>query len=236
MDFTLPAIGRVHSCFKEKYGIPRQPGLVPDARASIELLKPYNRAEALRGLEGFSHLWVIFVFHQAISEQWKPTVRPPRLGGNERVGVFASRAPYRPNPIGLSAVELLGIREEQGRLTIDIRGVDLLDGTPVLDIKPYVPYADAHPDAVGGFAPEAPATDLAVSFSEQAAAFCKALPEGEYLQTLIRQVLSNDVRPAYYQQQAKKTDFGFRLLDYEIKWRREPDGVRVVNIERSAGV
>lgn len=232
----MQAIGVVHSCFKEKYGIPRQAGLVPDATASVELLKPYNRSEALRGLEGFSHLWLVFVFHRALSEQWKPTVRPPRLGGNERVGVFASRSPFRPNPIGLSAVELLGVREEGGRLYIDVRGVDLLDGTPVLDIKPYIPYADAHPEALGGFAPAAPEGNLPVHFSEQALQFCEAQSDGEQLQTLLRQVLVNDVRPAYYQREAKKDHFGFRLLDYEIKWQRLPDAVLVVNISRADAV
>ena len=163
--FSFEPVGVIHSCFKEKFGIPRQPGLAPDARAVLELLPPYNRAEAVRGLEGFSHVWLSFIFHACLGEPWKPTVRPPRLGGNRRLGVFATRSTHRPNPIGLSAVELEKIEAAPGRVLLHLKGVDLLDGTPVLDIKPYLPYSDNIPGALGGFAPEMPAAPFEVSFA-----------------------------------------------------------------------
>jgi tRNA-Thr(GGU) m(6)t(6)A37 methyltransferase TsaA len=151
-QFSLSPIGTIHSCYGEKFGIPRQPGLVKSATATLELLPPYNSPDALRGLDGFSHLWVIFLFHQSTRNQWKATVRPPRLGGNERVGVFASRSNFRPNPIGLSVVELLTVEGTQ----LHLGGGDFLDGTPVLDIKPYLPYADCIPSATGAFATRTP--------------------------------------------------------------------------------
>lgn len=139
MTFSFQPIGVIHSCFKEKFGIPRQSGLVTAAQATLELHAPYDCPEALVELEGFSHIWVTFVFHQSMRDNWKATVRPPRLGGNQRIGVFASRSPFRPNPIGLSAVQLESIDCKDGHCQLQLRGADLLDGTPVLDIKPYVP-------------------------------------------------------------------------------------------------
>lgn len=151
--YCLNPIGTIHSCFKEKFTIPRQPGLVKQAKATLELIEPYNRKEAVRGLEEFSHIWVVFVFHKNESRgQWKPTVRPPRLGGNKRVGIFASRSPHRPSPIGMSAVKLEGIEESKDKILLHLSGVDLLDGTPVLDIKPYIGYADSIEDSYDGFA------------------------------------------------------------------------------------
>lgn len=154
--FQFAPIGVIRSCFRQKFGIPRQPRLVPAARATLELLPSYAQPEAVRGLEGFSHLWLLFVFHGIPAGHWQPTVRPPRLGGNQRMGVFATRSSFRPNPIGLSAVALERIEISAGRVVLHLAGVDVLDGTPVLDIKPYVPYADSIPEAVGGFANEAP--------------------------------------------------------------------------------
>ena len=153
MRYSFDPIGIVHSPFKEKFGIPRQPGLVPEAKARLEVLPPYDRSEAFCGLEDFSHIWVTFVFHEAICTRWQPTVRPPRLGGNRRIGVFSSRSPFRPNPIGMSVVALEGISNIEGKIELQLAGVDLLDGTPVLDIKPYIPYADSLPDARSGFVP-----------------------------------------------------------------------------------
>ena len=135
-DFTFHPIGVIRSCFTEKFGIPRQPGLVPAARATLEVFSPYDRDEAFRNLDEFSHLWVIFVFHGIPAGKWRPTVRPPRLGGNRRTGVFATRSGFRPNPIGMSAVSLEGIRRHNGKLLLELSGIDLLDRTPVLDIKP----------------------------------------------------------------------------------------------------
>lgn len=225
--FTFAPIGVIHSCFKEKFGIPRQPGLVPAARAVLELLPPYNRAEAVRGLEGFSHIWVSFVFHACLDEAWKPTVRPPRLGGNRRLGVFATRSTHRPNPIGLSAVELERIEASPGQVLLHLKGADLLDGTPVLDIKPYLPYSDVIPGATGGFAAEAPTALFEVSFSQPALDRCAAEPE---LELLIRQILSRDPRPAYYGKNDGKRVFGMKLLDYDVKWEVNGDAVVVTAI------
>ncbi len=135
-------IGVVHSCYTEKFGIPRQPGLVDKARATIELFSPYNRAEMVRKLESFSHIWVHFLFHDAVAEGWRPTVRPPGLGGQKRVGVFASRSPHRPNHLGISAVKLIGIKRVGQRLLLEVGGGDFLHGSPVFDLKPYIPYSD----------------------------------------------------------------------------------------------
>ncbi len=225
--FTFAPIGVIHSCFKEKFGIPRQPGLVPAARSVLGLLPPYNRAEAGRGLEGFSHIWVNFVFHACLDAPWKPTVRPPRLGGNRRLGVFATRSTHRPNPIGLSAVELERIETGPGRVLLHLKGADLLDGTPVLDIKPYLPYSDVIPGATGGFAVEAPDALFEVSFSRPALDRCAAVPE---LELLIRQILSQDPRPAYYGKNDGERVFGMKLLDYDVKWEVTGETVVVTAI------
>lgn len=232
MTYSFRPIGHVHSCFREKFGIPRQPGLIPEARASLELLPPYNRPEALVGLEGFSHLWLIFVFHQAVREEWRPTVRPPRLGGNERMGVFASRAPYRPNPIGLSVVSLDGIEEKDGKILLHLSGVDLVDGTPVLDIKPYVPYTDALPQAKGGFAQTAPPAQARVIFSPQAQAQVDAA-KGKYpdIQALIEKIIGLDPRPAYYGRGGGKKTFAMKLWDWDVHWRVEEEGACVTALE-----
>lgn len=218
MEFHFQSIGIIHSCFKEKFGIPRQPGLVPEAKATLELLPPYNRPEALVELGGFSHLWVIFVFHRARREQWRPTVRPPRLGGNQRIGVFASRAPFRPNPIGLSLVSLEGIDTAADKCLLHLGGVDLLDGTPVLDIKPYLPYAEAIPDARAGYAMEAPDAAVTVTLSPEAEAQIAAA-EGKHpgLAQLIRQLIAADPRPAYHEGQTRSR-YGMRLWEYDVRW------------------
>jgi tRNA-Thr(GGU) m(6)t(6)A37 methyltransferase TsaA len=224
-------IGLVHSCFREKFGIPRQPGLIPEARARLQLLPPYNRPEAVAGLEGFSHLWLVFVFHQAMREEWKATVRPPRLGGNERVGVFASRAPYRPNPIGLSAVAFEGVEEKDGQLFLRLSGVDLVDGTPVLDIKPYVPYTDALPDARAGFAPEPPGLRAKVVFSPAAQAqLAQAKTKYPDIQSLIEKVIGLDPRPAYYNEGSTRKRFGMKLWDWDVRWTLEGDRACVTEL------
>jgi tRNA-Thr(GGU) m(6)t(6)A37 methyltransferase TsaA len=233
MAFEFEPIGIIHSCFKEKFGIPRQAPLVPAARASLELLPPYNRPEALKGLEDISHLWVLFLFHQCLRDEWKPTVRPPRLGGNRRLGVFASRSPFRPNPLGMSAVELLSIEHTDNRLQLHLRGVDMMDGTPVLDIKPYVPYADSLPSAKSGFAPLAPEPTQRVRFSEAAEEFLNSLEEAEadYLRRLTIQVLEQDPRPAYLVNDVQRTSFGMHLCEYNLRWTLDGEYTRVTAIQ-----
>ena len=186
-----------------------------------------------QGLAAFSHLWLIFVFHASLKEAWKPTVRPPRLGGNKRVGVFASRSMFRPNPIGLSVVELDRIDTAARPPCLYLKGVDLLDGTPVLDIKPYLPYVDAIPTAQGGYAASSPEPHLQVRFTAEAttqcASFAKAYP---HLKLLISQVLALDPRPAYYDAEQARTEFGMRLLDFEVKWRVAGKQASVLAIEK----
>jgi tRNA-Thr(GGU) m(6)t(6)A37 methyltransferase TsaA len=219
MEFTFPAIGLVHSCFKEKFGIPRQPGLVPLAIAEIELLPPYDDPAALEGLEATSHLWVQFVFHANKREEWKPKVKPPRLGGNKTLGVFATRSPVRPAPIGLSVVKLEAVEQREGKLYIRISGVDLLDGTPVLDIKPYVPYVDRILEAENQFAPSPPELIL-VDISTELMEFCMDYQKhtGTDLAGLVRQILQQDPRPQYQQPEPERV-YGIKLLDLDVRWR-----------------
>ncbi len=227
-------IGIIHSCYKEKFGIPRQPGLVKDAPATIELFPEFAKEEAVRELAGFSHIWVLFHFHQKKGEKWTPMVRPPRLGGNKKVGVFASRSPVRPNPIGLSAVELDSIETGAGKVRIHLKGIDILDQTPVLDIKPYIPYSDSIDTAIGGFATAAPESNIEVEFSDKAMDIInsheKKLPD---LKTIITQMLRNDPRPAYHPSK-KETDriFGAKLFDFDIRWKVDGSIITVVEIER----
>lgn len=220
---NIEPIGIIHSCFKEKFGIPRQSGLVKSAPATLELLPPYNVEEALRGIEEFSHLWIVFAFHESITSTFQPTVRPPRLGGNTRVGVFATRAPFRPNPIGLSVVELKSVNGT----TLELAGGDFLDGTPVLDIKPYIPYADAIPNAQGAFAATAPEAPNTVSCSAEAGDVFQGLEKSK--QQLIQDVLSYNLRPAY---QADDPDriFGTRLFDLDVKWKHDGEFITIISI------
>jgi tRNA-Thr(GGU) m(6)t(6)A37 methyltransferase TsaA len=208
---------------------------VSEARALLELFEPYNREEAWRGIEGFSHVWLIFIFHANSQHKWKPMVRPPRRGGNRRIGVFASRSGFRPNPIGLSAVEMEGLQRNGKQLVMKLKGVDLVQGTPVLDVKPYLPYADLKVKATGGFADGAPRSVMDVAFSEKAKAFCRAQVQKGFphLSRLIRQVLTLDPRPAYCIRKPSKATFGMRLYDFEIKWQIEAEQILVTGIELS---
>lgn len=235
MIVSMQPIGFIRSCFPEKFGIPRQAGLVGEAHATLELIPPFDTPEAVRGLEEFSHVWLIFVFHAHLENGWKPTVRPPRLGGNKRLGVFATRSPFRPNPIGLSAVELEEIVTEKGRPILHLRGVDLLDGTPVLDIKPYLPYADALPGASGGFAAGRPGPSLQVEFAPEALRACRAEEaRGRKLIPLIRQILENDPRPAYYANRPGPHSFGMRLLEFELQWQVKDKRIEVLSVKKIA--
>lgn len=219
MDFSFPTIGIVHSCFKEKFGIPRQPGLVPLAEAEIEILPPFDDIQAFAGLEGTSHLWVQFVFHANKRGEWKTKVKPPRLGGNKTLGVFATRSPTRPAPIGLSVVRLRGVIEREGKVFVQISGVDLLEGTPVLDIKPYVPYVDCVLAAENSFAPEPPAP-ISVDIPAELMAFCIAYwkKTGTDLAGLITQILQQDPRPQYQQPDPERV-YGMKLLDLDVRWQ-----------------
>ena len=223
---NIEPIGIIHSCFKEKFGIPRQPGLVKSATATLELLPPYNVEDALRGIEEFSHLWIVFAFHESITETFQPTVRPPRLGGNKRVGVFATRSPFRPNPIGLSVVELKGV----SGTTLELAGGDFLDGTPVLDIKPYIPYADSVPGAHGAFADAAPEPGNAVAFSAEAETVFQTLEKAQ--QRLITDMLGYNPRPAYQSGDPDRL-FGTRVFDYDVKWKQNDSIVTVTAISPS---
>lgn len=230
-DYRLHRLGIVHSCYKQKFGIPRQPGLVKEAEASIEILPPYDRDEAFRGLEAVSHIWVLFVFHQSLREQWCPTVRPPRLGGNQRLGVFATRSNFRPNPIGLSLVRLQAIERRAGRLYIDIRGGDLLEATPVLDIKPYIPYADSAQGATTGIADSPPDT-LPVEFDAAALRQITQLDhEPVKLQALIEAMLSFDPRPAY-QASEQGRSYGCQVHDVNVSWSVRDGMIHVHAIEK----
>lgn len=224
-------IGTIRSCFKEKFGIPRQAGLVKSAEAEIRL--PYAKyREAVDGLDQFSHIWVVFAFHQAKGSKLR--VRPPRMGGAKKLGVFATRSPHRPNPIGLSAVELLEIIRDGADLVLRIRGVDLLDGTPVLDIKPYVRYADAIPRARSGWASESPKASLKVSFSAKALQQIRH-SKTKNLKRLITEILRQDPRPAFQKKKKPRTPeeshYAFRLHEFDVHWEIESSRVRVLELE-----
>ena len=192
MTYTLRPIAHMKSDFPEKFGIPRQAGVVPELESVVVFEPEYRDPEALRGIEGFSHLWLIWQFSESVTETFSPTVRPPRLGGNVRMGVFATRSPFRPNSLGLSCVELVRVESRPGLGTVlVVRGADLMDGTPIFDVKPYIPYADARPEARSGFAPDA-GTTLAVRISD---ALLVKIPESK--RDALRGVLANDPRPRY---------------------------------------
>ena len=230
MGFEFEPIGIIHSPFKQKFGVPRQSGLVQEAHGVLQLLPPFNRAEAVVGLDGYSHLWVQFVFHQAMREEWRPSVRPPRLGGNRRVGLFASRSPFRPNPIGLSVVKLEQVVVTGEQVELQLAGIDMVDGTPVLDIKPYIHYVDSVPDAISGFASAAPEVVLQVEYSEQAERQLDSRSDGAKLRGLITAMLELDPRPAYMGAAEDGRMHGIRLYDFDLRWRVEGERVEVVEL------
>lgn len=227
MTYSVSPIGFVRSCFKEKFAIPRQPQLAPAARGVLELVAPFDQGEAVQGLEQVSHVWLLFLFHQALEDKPRLKVRPPRLGGNKSMGVFATRATHRPNGIGQSVVRLDKV--EAGKLWLS--GIDLLDGTPVLDIKPYVPYADSLPHARNDMAGEAPAA-IAVTWADGALlqAHNHATRLAEPLVALIEQCLAQDPRPAY-QVPAPEREYGVRFWDVEVRWHYPTlDTIRVLEV------
>lgn len=210
-DFPMKTIARIRSDFNTKFGVPRQSGLVDELESTIVFEPEYRNADALRGLEGFSHLWLVWVFDQAIRETWSPTVRPPRLGGNTRMGVFATRSPFRPNPIALSCVRLAGMEETAEGTVLRIRGADLMDGTPILDIKPYIPYADCHPEAVGGFASAPAGAVLDVVIPDD---LLSRIPENR--RDALRGVLAQDPRPHYHDDPERVYGFGFGGMEVKF--------------------
>ncbi|MGE8498482.1 MAG: tRNA (N6-threonylcarbamoyladenosine(37)-N6)-methyltransferase TrmO [Pseudomonas sp.] len=220
MPYSVSPVGFVRSCFKEKFAIPRQPQLAPAARGVLELVPPFDQGDAVQGLEQVSHVWLLFLFHQALEDKPRLKVRPPRLGGNRSVGVFSTRATHRPNGIGQSVVRLE--RVEPGKLWLS--GIDLLDGTPVLDIKPYVPYADSVADAFNRIADSAPAL-IGVDWQPAALAQGQAHEQrlGEPLVALIEQCLAQDPRPAY-QVPAPERHYGARFWDVDVRWHYPQPG------------
>lgn len=226
----LNPIGIIQSPYDEKFSVPRQPNLVKEGKGILKLLSPYNSPDAVRGLEQFSHLWLIFQFHQIPERDWHATVRPPRLGGNKRIGVFASRATHRPNPIGLSKVALEGIDIADGVVLLKLGSIDLVNGTPILDIKPYIAYADSEVNAYSGFAQDKPQVKLDVEFSDQ------VLQAVEFEQnfakfgitkplTFIRNVIEQDPRPAYQQGKITERIYGMSLAGCNVRWQICPQNV-----------
>lgn len=212
MEIVVKPIAKMHSDFPTKFGIPRQSGLVNSLRSTIVFEPEYRNPDALRGLEEFSHLWIIWQFSEAVRQEWSPTVRPPRLGGNTRMGVFATRSPFRPNSIGLSCVKLIGLEQtEDCGTVIHVAGADLMNGTPIFDIKPYIPYSDAHPDALGGFTDTAGDFLLKVDFP---ARLLDMIPTDK--QTALMDVLSHDPRPSY--QQDSDRIYGLCFAGFDIRF------------------
>lgn len=222
----MEPIARIHTDFSTKFGVPRQSGLVEALEAEIIFEPPYRDPAALRGLEGFSHLWLVWVFHQAAGRPWSPTVRPPRLGGNVRMGVFATRSPFRPNPIGLSCVRLERVElDTSDGPVLHISGADLVDGTPIFDIKPYIPYADCHSEAAGGFAGTAPEGALTVDIPPR---LLERVPPDR--REALTGVLAQDPRPSYQDDPRRVYGFGFAGL--EVRFTVENGVLTVVDIVR----
>ena len=225
----MQIIAHIQTDFPTKFGIPRQSGLVKELEGRIVFTPPYRNPDAVRGLEGFSHIWLIWQFSESVREGWSATVRPPRLGGNVRMGVFATRSPFRPNPIGLSSVRLLGV-EQSAELgpVLRVAGADLMDGTPIFDIKPYIPLSDCHPEATGGFSPRDNAPLLEVDFPE---GLLSQIPERA--RSALMGVLAQDPRPAYQKDPCRR--YGVPFAGYDVRFTVEDSVLRVVEVERLKG-
>ena len=220
----ISAVAHIENAYTSKFGVPRQSGLVEELISRVVFEPEYRAAEALRGIESFSHLWLIWGFHEAKRDGWSPTVRPPRLGGNTRIGVFATRSPYRPNGLGLSCVRLTGTEKTERGMTLLVAGADLMNGTPIYDVKPYLPYADSHPEASGGFAAECEKRRVRVEIPE---------PEAEKMPAedlaALRGVLAEDPRPAY--QEDPERIYAFEFADRTVRFRVRGDLLTVLTIE-----
>ncbi len=237
-ELTVPIIGIVHSPFHEKFGIPRQPNLV-QVPAVIEFIAPYDDVLAFEGIEAFSHLWLIWQFHQnkndsqnsLQTQKFRTQIRPPRLGGNQKIGVFASRSMYRPSPLGLSVVELVKVIKEKGKIKLLIRGADLLNGTPIVDIKPYIAYSDAIPNANSGFAPQAPqrlSVEWTAAANEQAQGLISRNLLDTEQQQLINELLALDPRPAY--QDDENRVYGMRYGQVNVEFQVRSEKIKVVSV------
>lgn len=219
MPHTLEPIGYIRSPYQQKFSVPRQPSLVTATTSSVEFIAPFNHVEMLDEIEQFSHFWLIFAFHQNIKAGWKPKVRPPRLGGNKKVGVLASRSSFRPNHLGLSLMELSRVERNPRQPILHFKGGDLVNGTPIYDIKPYLPYADSVSEARAGYAQSSPQTQVAITWSGQARDQATKLKLSEQQYSVINQVLAQDPRPAYKQQQQDDREYGVALYQFNIRWR-----------------
>lgn len=223
-DVTIRVIARMKSDFPTKFGIPRQSGLVEELHSTIIFEPEFRNPDALRGIEEFSHIWLIWQFSEAVRQEWSPTVRPPRLGGNTRMGVFATRSPFRPNNLGLSSVKLLGVEHTKEYGTVlHVAGADLMDGTPIFDIKPYIPYGDSHPDATGGFTDQAKDFVLQVQFPQH---LLDKIPQDK--QAAAIGVLSHDPRPSY-QKQADRI-YGLNFAGFDIRFQVNGDTLTVLEV------
>lgn len=228
--FQLQSIGVIESPFKEKFAVPRQPGLV-NATGIVRIYDEFADPRAFAGIEQFSHLWLHFIFHHNPQDKWSPSVRPPRLGGNTQIGVFATRSPFRPNRLGLSVVEFVEVVDDHKGFGLKIRGLDLVDGTPIVDIKPYVAYSDAIANARAGFAQDKPKPPLSIEFTasaKQQLRFAAArYPE---LEMLIRGVLAQDPRPAYKKDKQDSKIYGVHLYEFNVCWQVENDCCTIISI------
>ena len=228
MDISIRPIARMRSDFPSKFGIPRQSGLVQELRSTIVFEPEFRNADTLRGLEGYSHLWLIWQFSEAVRSDWSPTVRPPRLGGNVRMGVFATRSPFRPNSLGLSCVRLIGVEQTTNEGTVvHVAGADLMDGTPIFDIKPYVPYSDCHPDALGGFTDTAGEFLLKVNFPKD---LLSRIPTDK--QEAAIGVLSHDPRPSY--QRDPDRVYGLPFAGFDIRFTVQEEKLQVCDVVKLA--
>ena len=226
-NVNIQIIARMHSDFSTKFGIPRQSGLVEELRSTIVFEPEFRNPDALRGIEDFSHLWIIWQFSEAVRTGWSPTVRPPRLGGNTRMGVFATRSPFRPNNLGLSSVKLLGVEHTAEHGTVlHVGGADLMDGTPIFDIKPYIPYGDCHPEATGGFTDKAGQFLLQVEFPP---VLLEKLPKDKRPAAI--GVLSHDPRPSY--QRDPERIYGLDFAGYNIRFQVRGEILTVLDVEKN---
>ena len=225
-NVNIQVIARMHSDFATKFGIPRQSGLVEELKSTIVFEPEFRNPDALRGIEDFSHLWIIWQFSEAVRTGWNPMVRPPRLGGNTRIGVFATRSPFRPNNLGLSSVKLLGVEHTEKLGTVlHVGGADLMDGTPIFDIKPYIAYGDSHPEARGGFTDTAGDFLLNVEFPEE---LLKKLPESK--QEAAVAVLTHDPRPSY--QRKPDRVYGLTFAGFDLRFQVRDDVLTVIEVNK----